>query len=233
MERICFQSILWSSKSKSLKVCIIVGLLTLSVLGQTRQETKNLLPDDILERPVPGNDLEYYATTDAFYASLGRARVAGGMVKIVSCEEDKFKQALRPMGSPLRQILDAIVVADTRHRWEVQDGVINLLPADGEPALLGIRITEFQAKNVTSARDALSQLMALPEVKKGRDDLNLKPGVALINSLSSPNPPAFSVRCKNATLRDALNAIARAQGQAIWEYIEIHCDGKHEVVIRF
>lgn len=218
---------------KSLIVCIIAALLMLTASAQPRQEAKPSSSGDILERQVPGNELESFTTTDAFYASLGRARVAGGMVRIIKCEEDKFKQAWRPMGSQLRQLLDAIVTADPRYRWEAKDGVINLLPADGEPALLGIRINEFQVENVTFALDALDKLLALPEVKKRMDELDLKPGLTLVKSLSSPNPPKFSVQCKGITLREALNAIARAQGRGVWEYIEIHCNEKHEVAIRF
>jgi hypothetical protein len=61
----------------------------------------------------------------------------------------------------------------------------------------------------------------------------LRWGVTLFVSGQSPHPASFSVHCKDVTLKGALNAIARAQGFAVWDYVETHCDGKDEVVIRF
>jgi hypothetical protein len=67
--------------------------------------------------------------------------------------------------------------------------------------------------------DALDQLVRLPEVEKAREDLALKPGVAIILSSKSPQAKELSLNLKGVTLRQALNAIARAQGSAIWDYI--------------
>jgi len=189
--------------------------------------------EDTLQRKVPGDELEFLRTTDVFYASLGRTRVPGGMVRLVDCEEDTLLQSWKPLGSPLRRVLDTMVVTDPRYIWKVQDGVVNLLPATGEPALLKTRLNEFHVENVSSARQALSWLLALPEVKKRMRDLHLKPGIAIIVDGSGLNPPKFSVKQKGGTLHQALNAIAFAQGNAIWEYIEIHCNGSNEVIIRF
>ncbi|MGH9963033.1 MAG: hypothetical protein ACREBC_38940, partial [Pyrinomonadaceae bacterium] len=105
--------------------------------------------------------------------------------------------------------------------------------ATGEPELLGTRINKFYSKRVSSASYALSQLLALPEVTKAMNDLDLKPGVVLVKSLSRPHPPKFSVRQDGGTLRQALNAIARAHGREVWQYIETHCDGSNEIVITF
>lgn len=221
------------NKMNSLTMCIGVGILVIVASGQTRRVATPSMPDDFLERQVQGRDLEYFTTTDAFYASLDRTRSAGGRVRIVNCEDDTFKRPWTPSGSPLRKVLDAIVAVDSRYQWQMQDGVINLLPVAGEPALLGIRINEFRAQEATSAREALGKLLALSEVREGMDGLHLKPGVALIDSWASPNPPAFSVHCKGVTLRQALNAIALSQGSAIWDYVEIHCQERNEVVIRF
>ena len=77
-----------------------------------------------------------------------------------SNKQDSYKQDVA------REALDTIVEADPRYRWQLVDEVVNLLPADGEPALLNTRISKFRVTDVTSALDALSQLLALPEVKK-------------------------------------------------------------------
>lgn len=153
------------------------------------------------------------------------------MVHVRGCEQDNLKQAWTPLNKSLRQGLDTIVRADPRYRWEVVDEVINLLPAGGEPALLKTRINEFHVENMNSAIDALGPVLALPEVKKAMKGLRLKPGIVLFITSRSSKP--FSVKCEGVTLRQALNAIARAQGKAIWDYFEVHCNGRDEVVIRF
>ena len=216
----------------SLAVSIVVGVLTLSVLGQTQKTTLSSRADT-LEREVQGGALGYYATTNAFVLSLNRVNAPGGMVRTLKCEMDTFEQEWSPMGAPLRQVLDSLVQTDPRYVWALQNDVVNLFPATGEPPLLQTRITRFRVKNVFSAREALSHLLALEDVRRGMDDLHLKHGVAIIVSAESPYPTAFSVDCKDVTLREGLNAIARAQGRAVWDYIETHCEGRNEVIIRF
>jgi len=220
-------------KMKSLAISTMIIFLALVALGQTKKAPPQPPRESILERPVLGDNSEYYEATDAFYASLGRARVPGGMIRIVKCGEDAPKQIWRPAGSPLHQVLDGIVAADSRYKWEVQDGAVNLLPVAGEPALLNVQIDKFHVKKMTWAWDALSELVRLPEIEKARKELGLKPGIAFVLSSNPPWAKEFSVRLKGVTLRQALNAIATAQGSATWDYIEVHCGDRHEVVIRF
>lgn len=212
--------------------CIVVVMLMLTVSAQVKNGALPSSPDDLLDRQVPGGEMEYLPTSQAFYFSLSRAKVPGVMARVDNCEKDEPKQIWRPM-LPLRDVLDVIVAADPRYRWHIEDGVVNLLPAAGEPALLQIRIPRLRVQNVTSAKDALHHLLALDEVKKGMEEQQLKPGISVFVSGETANPKAFSVHCRNVTLREALNAIARAQGRATWDYIETHCEGRNEVIIRF
>ncbi len=218
---------------KKLRVCVVIGLLALAATGQTSRVEKPPLTDDFLDRQVEGDELEYETTSDAFQSMLLRTRVPGGMVRTIDCFDDTLKQSWRPLNSPLHQALNAIVRVDPRYRWEHKGGTINLLPAKGEPALLEIRIGEFHVENVSSAMEALDQLLARPEVERAMTDLHLQAGVRLIIGPVSPAPRRFSVHCKEVTLRSALNAIACGQGQAIWRYVEIHCAGRNEVVVSF
>ena len=213
-------------------VSIAIGMLTLSVLAQTKQVT--LSPgEEVLERQVQGSEVELYTTPGACVLSLRRAGVAGGVAKLNNCETDKPLQVWNPMGAPLRQVLSSLIQTDPRFVWEFQNGVVNLLPATGEPLLLQTRIARFRVENSYRAREALSHLLALDDVRRGMEDVPLKDGIAIIKSLESPHPTAFSVECKDVTLREALNTIARAQGHAVWEYIETHCNGRDDVIIRF
>ncbi|MGH9899492.1 MAG: hypothetical protein ACRD4L_11660, partial [Pyrinomonadaceae bacterium] len=191
-----------------------IFVLALAMSGETTQIGKSSSDDEVLERKVLGNDLEYLVTTNAFHRSIISAAVVGGTARVLSCEEDILKQPWSPMSQSLRQVLETIIKADPRYGWRIEDGVINLLPVNGEPPLLGIHINEFHAENVTSANNALDLLLRLPEVKKGMNDFHLKPGIRLIKELSRANPPSFTVHSKDVTLRQALNAIARTQGRA-------------------
>jgi hypothetical protein len=155
------------------------------------------------------------------------------MARVQDCDLDEPKQMWGPMQSPLRDVLDAIVYEDSRYRWHLEGGVVNLLPAAGEPALLKIRIPRFRVKHALRAKDALKKLLALDEVKKGMQEHNLKQGLTIIISPHHLNPKGFSVDCRDVTLREALNAIARAQGWGTWDYIETHCEDRHEFIIRF
>jgi hypothetical protein len=214
---------------KSFTICAVV-VLAMIASGQTPRIVKPSA-DEMLERRLPGNEVEYFTTRDAFSMGLSGVGMAGGGARVLGCEGDYFKQLWGPMNKTLRQALDTIVETDPRYRWELVDGVINLLPAKAEPALLQTHISEFRVENMFSAMDALSPLLALPEVKKAMDDLHLKPGIAVFVSSVSRKP--FSVKCKNVTLRQALNAIALAQGHITWDYVELHCGGKDEVIVRF
>ena len=205
-------------------------LLVIAVSGQTTQIAKPSI-DETLERSLGGNEVDYSSTTDAFHKSLGRIGMAGGSVRILDCNGDYFKQAWSPLNKTLRQALDTLVENDPRYRWQVADGVINLLPAAGEPAFLKTRIVEFRAENITLAMDTVTPLLKLPEVQKAMDDLNLKPGIA--GFITSPSRKPFSVECKGMTLRQALNAIVRAQGRGVWGYVETHCYQQNEVIITF
>lgn len=202
------------------------------VFAQPKKTQENA-SEAILQRKVPGSELEFLSTRNAFHSSLWLTNVPGGMATVVDCEPDTLMQSWKPSNAALGQVLDTLVATDPRYRWQMQDGVVNLLSAMGEPALLKTRLNQFDIKDVASAWEALSLLLALPEVKQRMRDLQLKPGIAIITGSSQPNPPKTSVKQHGGTLRQALNAIALAQGRAIWEYTERHCDNQREVVIRF
>ena len=216
---------------KSRTICVVL-FSVMAVSGQTTQIAKPSA-DEMLERSLPGNEVESLTTSNAFSRALGHVGIAGGAARVLGCEGDYFRQLWSPINKTLRQALDTIVETDPGYRWQLVDGVINLVPAEREPALLSTKISKFRVTDVTSALDALSQLLALPEVKTAMEDLHLKPGIALISHWSSPNPKPFTVTCKGVTLRQALNAIAHAQGRATWDYVETHCDQRNEVIIRF
>ena len=138
----------------------------------------------------------------------------------------------------IEEFLNKAVSMNTGYRWIIDDGVINIMPASNEPALLNFRIAEFNADNLTSLDDALNRLLMKPEVQKRVADLKLNTGLEIRAGGSRPpgfhkDEKPFSVQCVNKTLRETLNEIARSHGSAAWEYRETHWNKHHGFSIVF
>ena len=138
----------------------------------------------------------------------------------------------------LREALEAIVTADPEYRWEMNDGVVNLLPSRGVPDLLAVRISAFDSGDATNVTTAKAFLLALPEVRKratelGFDQAILESGFHGVPPPGAPPPPKLDVRLQNVTLLDALNALVRANRHGLWIYRETHCESTKHFDISF
>lgn len=210
-----------------LLICVFASLAGLIAFAQIGTTQKNL-PVGALERPIYGGERPLN-TPEAFRASILRARVSGGAVMIVGCQED-VKRQWNPKGEPLGQLLNEMTAVDKSYRWEVQDGAVNLLPTAGEPLLLQTQVGEFKI-DTTSSLEALNQLRIRAEIQQAMLGLGLQDGLTIITY--SPRATPFSVRFKGGTLRQALNAIAVSHGSDVWDYREVRCGRRNEVIIRF
>lgn len=217
----------------------IYGLLATSVVGQTDSTQEDRLASQLLGRNAGNGLTENITITDAVRSALSIARVPGGMASIIGCGEE-IKYDLKPAGRSLRDLLDAAILTDYRYRWLVEDGVVNLIPSFGDPDMLNLRIDEFHVKDADNLSLPLQQLLDLPEVRKRTADLGLIQRQPQIGLSSLPRPgviepvkKGFNVDFKNGTLRQALNAIARAHGYGVWAYTEQHCGERNELSINF
>jgi hypothetical protein len=210
----------------------LLVIMALAGSGYTGQEVSQKVRENPLDREVPYFGVDLLTISNAFNVALGAARVPGGAVTVLGCE-DPPTLVLRGMGQKISDLMDQLVTADPNYRWEMDDGVINLLPVAGEPALLKTRIPAFDFEDLTSAWAAAGRIEQLPEVRNAMGDLRLSWGLKVFSILVSPNPKKFSMHFKGGTFREALNAAARAEGASIWDYTEKHCDGKSEVWISF
>jgi len=173
-------------------------------------------------------------TQTRFLLALLAAQVPGGSVRIGDCsgQERTFRQD--PTILPLHDALESITQADQRYQWQMDRGVVNLIPRTGEPRLLKARINRY--RTATNLNEALRQLLALPEVKAEASKLGLKlssGGLVLGPGPSNGGPSQVSVDVKNVSLRGALNALVRAHGRAVWEYHEYRCGGSNEFFVNF
>jgi hypothetical protein len=179
-----------------------------------------------LQREVKAN-LSSVTTDEALFAVLQDARLSGGLGTIYQCSQSVRSQ-LTPSGSSVRDALDAIVSTDPQYKWQIKDGVINVVSRNEIP-FLELRIAEFVLPSST-IDEALGQLLAMDEVKRGEVELGIGPQL-LRGKIGYPDTRKLgrkrSVKYENITVREALNAIVRANGPARWVYTQGSCDGRN------
>lgn len=209
----------------------------LQTLGQDKTRTEEAANHHVFERLVKPYDSDDDTQTarSMLAASLSGAGIPGGLVTVTGCEEKPRVRTGRLPEMTLREALDMITVIDPDYRWEMTGGAINFLPANGEPELLKVRIKEIRIVNAVSLKAALNSLMDLPEVREARTRLQLTTaGLPYVGGLApvTPRTEKYTIKAKDLTFRQALNAVVLADGRAAWGYNEYHCNGKHEVWLR-
>ena len=174
---------------------------------------------DILNRPSEGVQLSNATTPDILAQALTNAGVPGGIAVRSNCGvlEHRF---LSPSKKTLRGVLDAVSSADPEYSWNVDHGVVNFVSRDDEPRLLKTIVSKLEVSSA-EPNEALSQLLALPEVAKaaggelGFQTVTGGPYAFMMDG-SKPERQKVSLSLTNVTVREALNAIARTHGTAVW-----------------
>lgn len=222
-------------KNSSLFGALILLSLPLLIHAVQTDLAQSDVPD-VLERQVTASKGEYPTTHSAFLESLISARVPGGIVTILNCDNTHPRRQTYLSPGTVRETMDTIVKTNPEYRWQVDDGVINLLTVHDEPTLLNVRISKLKVEDARSVNTILSNLFDLPEVKGAIAKLQLIPGVKFIVGPIPMDPerrPKYTVECEDVTVREALNAIVRVHGRAAWEYKEQRCDGKTMYTVDF
>jgi len=209
-----------------------VMVATSIVVAQDEQN----LSDEIKQRPVAGIDLNQVTEVDAFSRALQAAHVAGGIATLTTCGEQK-RFLIVPKGPTLQDVLDAIVAANPGHRWYVNQGAVNLVASKNTLPLLDMMITDFNVEATQTLDEIIRQISEAPEVQRGIARLHLSQGFNEVglSSLERPGFNAtktrgFALRLHNVTVRQALNTVALAYGNAVWSYQESRCNGSNEFV---
>lgn len=159
--------------------------------------------------------------------ALFDAGAPGGIACVSDCNQ-WVTHNFKPRDSSLRGVLDSIVATDPRYTWEVKDDVINVLPSNGLPPFFAIRMSRFEVSQVESPNEALFQLLAIPELQQARLNLGHHFGQGGTYPFCPKGCPPketkkISVSLKDVTVREALNAIARAHGNAVWKFSQSEC----------
>jgi hypothetical protein len=150
----------------------------------------------------------------------------GGFVEMTGCSGDLPKGRLQiKQGATVRQAMDALVAAKPTYRWELKDGVVNLMPRGGA-SLLDTRIARFQMDATGLAVGAVLQdLLALPEVRERQAALGLKSGTHAgpggggggleINPVPR-QPVPVHVNLQNLSLQEAFNKVVESSPDGGW-----------------
>jgi hypothetical protein len=221
---------------KIVKVLIVVigGLLIIATSSHSSQTEKK--SGNVLKRQAKGANLDNVMVGQAVVNALSKVSAPGGVATISDCTGQVSH--VFPLGdSSLRGVLDSIVSIDPRYTWEIKDEVINVLPSNGLPPFFAVRISRFEISQVETPNEALSKLLSMPEVRKARLNLGRRAVQGGVYVFCPECPPTekkkISVNLKDITVREALNAIARAHGAAVWRFSQSKCSGSESFSLEF
>jgi hypothetical protein len=219
---------------------IFVSVLITTVLGQFDASQKTIARDEILKRRVEGIHLDNITILDALRETFSAAQVPAGIIMSQNCEE-QIKYSLKPTGSSLHEMLDALRLVSSSYRWTAEDGIVEFFATTSYPQLLKFRVTEYKVETKMTLNGMLNQLLTTAEVRKRMTELNIGEVKTQIGMSSLSRPGASSsegkkqitLRLKNVTIQEILNAIVRAHGQAVWVYSEGRCGKRNEFRLEF
>jgi hypothetical protein len=216
----------------------LIAVFLLLASGDGNQLPRSTSAESILKRQA-WTSRDSITTTNALTMALSTAGVPGGIATLTQCGEDA-KYMFAPTGATLKDVLNGIVSTNPEYTWQLNHGVVNVFPLNGEPALLQQNVRSLDVREAVSIHEIVRQVLSRPELQKRIAQLHLSEGYKRIGMSDLKRPgsigatePRYSLRLKNVTLREALNAIAVAHGKAVWEYRERHCNGGAEFQLQF
>jgi hypothetical protein len=207
------------------------------VINVTQAEASDaaaaLDPSEVIVPEIKGEGTQL----ENFMRLLNTVRLSGG---IVTLHDDCSQGPKTPLSITARTKLESAltdaITFGSQSRWQIQEGVVNGLPLSGPPALLNIRIVNFEWNRSASPKTVLAELHDLPEFSEAIRDLALKegpfeggPGVMCIRGgcPQQHTTPTLQVE-KDITLLDLLNRIVGGHRGTIWNYSEYSCSGEKQ-----
>lgn len=148
-------------------------------------------------------------------------------------------------GATLADTMKELVKTNPGYKWEVRQGVVELMPEGGLPELLKTRVGHFEIAPSThklDAFDVLTHISSLPGIKARATQLGMStsgfigccgPGGGEDLAHAKDKDAPRQIRIGDVSLRDAFDSVVRAYGHFIWIYKESRCNGKtiYEVTV--
>lgn len=183
-------------------------------------------------------DLGAVSTRDGFTAALRMMRKPGGVVTVRSgdCEVESRKFFTLPGGFPLDHALDALVGIESNSFWVLNNGAINLIPAQGLPPIMQVRVPDFEWDTSDFVRRTMDRLFLSGPVRTFLEGAERERGIIsivqpskpprIINGVAVPENPGERHVIREQRLIDLLNSIVASYGDGVWSYQEWSCGGK-------
>jgi hypothetical protein len=167
----------------------------------------------------------------AFLEVLRGTGVKGGFAAIADCSDLPRGTLKLKQGVTLHEAMDALVAANPSYRWQLEDGVVVLMPTSGV-SFLNTKIGKFQMDATDREIPAiLHELLRLPEVQASAAQLYLKPGLGqggpgVYDEHPVQTAPArIHADWRNFSLLDGFNRVVQTSQKAVWIYRETDCGG--------
>jgi hypothetical protein len=209
--------------------CTVLLLIVTLSFGQQISDHINTLDPASVRLP----ELKSKQTSaESFSTIIITAGVSGGMAAVYDgCSYGHRRNVSIKEGTTLSQALDQLAL-ELNSKWKIDEGVVNMLPNSFVPALLQTPIHSFQWNRSKPIKEAVGQLLGLPEITQRARKLGLKeePGGAsstgiCISDCPKEPDPIIEVE-KDTTLLAILNHIVGSHEKAIWGYFEFHCNNE-------
>lgn len=170
----------------------------------------------------------------SFGQILKSAERSGGIALVSGCDNPVSPLTVPPRWS-LAGALDLLTAVYPKNDWTISDGVVNVLPRQGRPAVLEIQMAHFEwntADLVSLSVDRLfqsnniRQYLAAHRMESGLGQgTGLFPAPRVVKGKPAPKQDGRGYQMENATVLSTLNAIVGSYGNVVWSYEQRTCDG--------
>ena len=174
---------------------------------------------------------------EIFLDVLRNTGARGGFAQFVGCTDLPKGHLDVKKGITVRDAMDALVAANPGYQWDMEDGVVNLMPRRGVP-LLNTIITKFHMEATDQEAHVFFQdLLTVPEVQQREAALGLKKGLGQGGPTSVPKHPVpkkhlpVSINVQNLTLQESFNKIVGVLPKGVWLYYETDCNGAKTYIV--
>src|SRR5579862_4661197 len=200
----------------------LISVALIAAVGYARPAQQ----EEVLARPVQIGNASGPAPLE-FQGALMLSGAPGGVASLQGCP-DQPGPTVHPHGKTLREVLDNITSGNPFYVWGLHDGVINVKPSKGVPALLKAYFEVYDSGETTNAISAVAYLSSSAVVTSTAAALGLArsgdigPGLHAGPQGPASSPRPLGIQLHDVSLVDVLNTVARTNKHGIWIYNETH-----------
>jgi hypothetical protein len=215
----------------------LAGLITAQ--QPTAKELNRTANTEVLAEVAVGSGTAW----EAFEGLLKSAEQPGGLVISTGCTAPIRTAFFAPAKSPISTVLDLLIAVFPGHRWIVQDGAIDLVPAR-LPPLLQTSVTRFEWNTSAAVQLNVQRLFQSDAVRNRISQLGLVAGLdrgpglqrppRVVDGVIEAAPRGEAKTLDGVTLIGVLNAVVASYRTAVWRYEERTCEGPttYSVLVR-